>query len=101
MLSHYVTPDEAFWGKKPLAAKLHEFGNKCWVLQQDGKNSKLDPKSRPFIFTGLSQQSRAYRYWDKETKKIKTSRNVIFSQTHPPQLEGEQADDKLPVDDDC
>jgi hypothetical protein len=77
------TPDEVFWGTKPNVANLQEFGRKCWVLQQDGKQSKLDPKSRQYIFTGISTSTKGYRYYNPATRKILTSRNVIFSVDTP------------------
>jgi transposase InsO family protein len=40
----FKTPDEVFWKKKPDISHLEEFGRDCSVLQQDGANSKLDPK---------------------------------------------------------
>jgi len=73
------TPEEIFSGTKPNIAHLERFGAKCWVLQQDVNRNKLDPKSKPFIFTGFSGDSRAYRYFNPVTRQIQTSRNVIFS----------------------
>ena len=73
-----LTPEEVFWGTKPDISSLQEFGVKCWVLQQDNKRSKLDPKSREFIFTGLTDESRAWRYYNSHSRQIQTSRNVIF-----------------------
>lgn len=81
---------------------LEEFGRPCWVLQQDGKCGKLDPKSRKFIFVGIADGTKGYRYYNTETKNILTSRNVIFSNegeyeggqdlgSHMLQLEGEIA----------
>ncbi|KAF5378035.1 hypothetical protein D9757_011525 [Collybiopsis confluens] len=78
-LDRDITPDEAFWKKKPDVSTLREFGSPCWVLRQDGKNQKLTSKSRPFHFTGLSDESRAWRYFNPESRKIQTSRNVIFN----------------------
>jgi len=110
-LKELITPEEAFTGKKPDISMLQEFRVKCWVLQQDGQNSKLDPKSQEFIFVGLSDHSKAWRYWNPHSCQIQTSQNVIFeNQTHeyhytipnpassnnvtdtlnPPSLEGEQ-----------
>jgi hypothetical protein len=83
------TPDEVFWGRKPDISKLQEFGAKCWVLQQDGQRQKLDPKSRHVIFTGFSDESRAYRYFDPQTRKIRTSRNVIFEETPQEKMDEE------------
>jgi hypothetical protein len=33
------TPDKSFWNKKPNIAHLQEFSCKCWVLQQDKKET--------------------------------------------------------------
>ena len=78
-LDEPITPDEAFWGRKPDASTLQEFGSPCWVLRQDGKQGKLVSKTHSFIFTGLSDESRAYRYYNPESRQIQTSRNVIFT----------------------
>jgi transposase InsO family protein len=56
-----ITPDEAFWGRKPNVAALQEFGASCEVLQQGGDRSKLCSKTRSCIFVGLSDESRAWR----------------------------------------
>lgn len=109
-----ITLEEAFWNRKPDISTLQEFSTKCWVLQQDGKNQKLDPKSRPFIFTGLTDKSRAYRYWKPGSRVIQTSRNVIFPQYNttdsttdgddfvsaPTQLKGEKREVEPPLDSD-
>ena len=110
-LKEFITPEEAFTGKKPNISILQEFGIKYWVLQQDGQNSKLDPKSQEFIFVGLSDHGKAWRYQNPHSCQIQIFQNVIFkNQTHeyhytipnlassnnvtdtlnPPLLEGEQ-----------
>ena len=73
-----ITPYEAFWKKKPDLSLLEEFGRPCWVLRQDGKQSILDPKSRQFLFTGINNSTKGYRYYNPVTRQIQTSRNVIF-----------------------
>ena len=55
-----ITPYEAFWGKKPDLSLLEEFGQPCWVLCQDGKQSKLDLKSCQFLFTGINNSTKGY-----------------------------------------
>ena len=55
-LKQLITSKEAFTENKPDISMLQEFGIKCWVLQQDGQNSKLNPKS---IFVGLSDHGKA------------------------------------------
>ncbi|KAJ3532326.1 hypothetical protein NM688_g7442 [Phlebia brevispora] len=78
-----VTPYEAFWKKKPDLSSLQEFGVRCWVLRQDGANHKLQEKSRVFIFTGMSEETRAYRYYNPATRQVLTSRNVVFEKDDP------------------
>jgi hypothetical protein len=73
------TPDKFFWGVKPDISHLEEFGLKCWVLQQDGKRSKLDPKSKKFIFTGIGSATKGYRYYNPATRKSKPLK-MSFSQ---------------------
>ncbi|QRV89278.1 Retrovirus-related Pol polyprotein from transposon TNT 1-94 [Ceratobasidium sp. AG-Ba] len=73
-----VTPIELFTGQKPNVLHLQEFGAKCWVLDQSGKTSKLEPRSKKYHFMGFADNSRAWRYWKPETRQILKSRNVIF-----------------------
>ena len=79
-----ITPYEAFWGKKPDLSLLEEFGHPCWVLRQDGKQSKLDPKSQQFLFTGINNSTKGYCYYNPASRQIQTSRNVIFVVEDPP-----------------
>jgi transposase InsO family protein len=102
-IKEFKVPDEVFWGKKPDVSHLQEFGKICWVLQQGGNLSKLDPKSREFIFVGIADGTKGYRYYNTKTHQILTSRNVVFlageekydevEVTHPTQLEGESGND--------
>ena len=92
---------------------LQEFSHKCWVLQQDKKNKKLDPRSCPFIFVGTDDSTKGYHYWNGN--QILTSRNVIFSKedteihdyddveipiNHPMEIEGENDEPNNPPMDD-
>jgi hypothetical protein len=103
-LTDPITPDEAFWKKKPDVSTLQEFGSPCWVLKQDGKPGKLFLKTRPFIFTGLTDESRTWRYYNPGAHTIQTSRNITFAPDTPAesseipdppslQLEGEKDSD--------
>ena len=73
------TPWEALTGEKPDVSKFHEFGSKCWVLDQSADRSKLDPVSRVCQFMGFSEGSKAYVCWDPAKHTFVKSRNVIFS----------------------
>ena len=69
VIKDHKVPDEVFWGKKPNMSNLEEFGKTCWVLQQNGKNSKLNLKSRQFIFVGVADGTKGYRYYNKTPTK--------------------------------
>jgi hypothetical protein len=67
-------------------------------LQQGGNLSKLNPKSHKFIFVGIADGMKGYRYYNTTTCQILTSQNVVFLMeeekfekvevTHPTWLEG-------------
>jgi hypothetical protein len=71
----------------------------CWVLQQGGNLSKLDPQSHEFIFVGVADGMKGYRYYNTMMRQILMSQNVVFLMeeekfeevevTHPTWLEGE------------
>lgn len=71
------TPEEMFTGRKPDISNLREFGVDCWVLILPTPG-KLQRKSMKAVFTGVSDNSRAYRYWDRGRRRILISRNVKF-----------------------
>ena len=106
-IKDHKVPDNVFWGKKPNVSNLEEFGKTCWVLQQHGKSFKLDLESRQFIFVGVADGTKGYRYYSTSTHQILTSQNVVFEVegekshdveiTHPMPLEGEsEENDKQP-----
>ena len=46
----------------------------------------MAPNSRKMIFVGFEDGSKAVRYWDKATRKIKVSRNVAFNENDEPRV---------------
>lgn len=95
-----TTPYERMWGEKPDVSGLHEFGTSCWVLDRSPTRTKLDPKSHAFAFTGISGESKAFKYYDAAANKIKKSCDVRFFTDRststdieivPPQLAGENS----------
>jgi hypothetical protein len=75
-----TTPYEAWTGKKPDISHLREFGCDVWILDETKDKSKLAPRSKKMVFVGFEDGSKAVRYWDKATRKIKVSRNVAFNE---------------------
>lgn len=74
------TPDEAYYGTKPSVSHLRKFGCECFVHIPSERRKKLDDKSKKCIFLGYSEESKAYRLYDVEDKKIVTSRDVVFNE---------------------
>ena len=74
------TPYKAWTGKKPNVSHFREFGSDIWVLDESKNRSKLAPKSKKMVFVGFMEGSKVVRYWDKEGRSIKVSRNFAFSE---------------------
>lgn len=75
-----ITPFEGFWKRKPNIASLQEFGAFCWVLIQGEKPPKIGSRSDGYRFVGLSDDSAGWQYYVPKTRKILTSRNVVFEE---------------------
>lgn len=74
------TPFQAWNGKRPSAAYLKVFGCVCYMHVPDQKRTKLEEKSKKGIFLGFSTLSKGYRIYNLETKKLVTSRDVVFDE---------------------
>ena len=74
------TPYEMWFGKPPNLSYLKIFGSTAHILVQKETRRKLDSHSIEAIFLGYSEESKAYRLMDKQSKKIVISRDVIFNE---------------------
>lgn len=74
------TPFELWYGKKPCLGHMRTFGVEAYSLIPEQKRSKLDPKSKKYIFVGYDQESNNYRLFDPLSKKVIVSRNVLFNE---------------------
>ena len=72
------TPLEAYSGKKPSIAHFRVFGCECYAHVPDQTRTKLEAKSRKCIFLGYSLESKAYRLYDSEEKKVIFSCDVVL-----------------------
>lgn len=72
------TPHKAWSGEKPYVDQLRVWGCLTHVHVPKEKRSKLDEKSTPCIFIGISEESKGYRLLNPSTMKIITSKDVIF-----------------------
>lgn len=71
-------PDEVWYKKTIDFSSFKVFGCKAMAMVQANKRKKLDKKSTKCIFIGYSDEVKGYRLYDKSTKKVIISRDVIF-----------------------
>lgn len=72
------TPYEWWTNKKPNLNFLRTFGETTFVLNKGGNPNKLKIKSSTGIFVGYSPDTKTYRIYMLETRKIYRTRDVSF-----------------------
>ena len=72
------TPYELWYSRKPDVANLHIFGSEAMVLIHKEQRKKLDDKAEKLIFVGYSEVSKAFRFLNLRTNRIKISRDAVF-----------------------
>ena len=72
-----MTPYEIWRGKKPNLKYFHEFGSTCVILNNREQRSKFNVKRNQGIFLGYSLNNRAYRVYNKRTKAVMESIDVV------------------------
>nr|GFA97200.1 hypothetical protein [Tanacetum cinerariifolium] len=77
---HEKTPYHIINDRKPLVKFFHIFSSICYIVR-DGENlDKMKQKGNECIFVGYSNQSRAYRVFNKRTRVIMESIHVNFDE---------------------
>ncbi|KAH9707327.1 Integrase catalytic domain-containing protein [Citrus sinensis] len=84
------TAMEMWTGKPTDYSYLHAFGCPVYVMYNAQERTKLDPKSRIYIFLGYADGVKGYRLWDPTAHEIVISRDVIFVED---QLQRKDEDD--------
>jgi hypothetical protein len=64
--------------KKQMVKHFHEFGSKCYILHDIENLENFDFKSDGGIFLGYSHTSQAFCVYNKRTKTMMKSINVII-----------------------
>ena len=68
------------WSEK--AAQDHDL---LWVFESPadfgGKDGKVNPREKKFVFLGVKRNMKGYKLWDPENKKIMLSKHVTFDET--------------------
>jgi len=75
-----MTPEEVWTGVKPSVEHFRMFGCVAHVHIPDARRTKLENKSVCCVLLGVSEESKGYRLYDPATKKIVTSRDIIFEE---------------------
>ncbi|XP_042974836.1 uncharacterized protein LOC122306472 [Carya illinoinensis] len=75
-----MTPEEA-WSRRRLAVDYFKiFDCIAYAHILDEKRKKLDDKREKCVFLGVSETSKAYKFFNSLTQKIVTSRDVVFDE---------------------
>jgi transposase InsO family protein len=82
------TPMEEWTGKKPNISHLKVFGSFAVALDKGQQRSKFKPKGKEYRMVGYSTNSKGYRLYDPELRKVVEKRDVVFDELGLP----EQAD---------
>lgn len=75
-----MTPEEAWSEKKPVVNHFRIFGCIAYAHVPDQRRTKLEDKRVKCIFLGVSDQSKGYKLYNPNTKKIIISCDVIFDE---------------------
>jgi hypothetical protein len=81
------TSYELLTGKKPNVSYFRVFGSKCFILVKRGKNSKFAPKAVEGFLLGYDSNTRAYRVFNKSTRLVEVSCDIVFDETNSSQVE--------------
>ena len=75
-------PETKWSGKQVDLQNVRIFGCKAYAQIPKPKRNKLSPRSTPMIFTGICENTKAYRLINPKNPKIfQKSRNVVFDET--------------------
>lgn len=76
-----ATLEEAWCKEKHSVRQLRVFGCLTHVHFSDSHRKKLDDKSMKCVFLGVSEEYKAYRFYEPNTKRIITRIDVVFSES--------------------
>lgn len=75
-------PEEVWFGKKIDVSNFRIFGCKVMVHVPHQKRQKWDSKSEECIFVGYCPDTKGYRVYNPNKKRMYISRDVVFMESH-------------------
>jgi hypothetical protein len=82
-----MTSYELLTSKKPNVSYFRVFGSKCFILIKRGRKSKFSPKAVEGFLLGYDSNTRAYRFFNKSTRLVEVSCDIVFDETNGSQVE--------------
>jgi hypothetical protein len=93
-----TTPHELLVGVPPHYDELRVFGCLCFPNLSATTSNKLSPRSSRCVFLGYPTDHRGYRCLDLATRRVITSRHVVFDELCFPFRERTAAPPPSPID---
>jgi hypothetical protein len=87
------TSYELLTGNKPNVSYFHVFGSKCYILVKKGRHSKFAPKAVEGFLLGYDSNTKAYRVFNKSSRLVEVSSDVVFDETNGSPREQVDLDD--------
>ena len=84
--------------KKPTVKYFHVFGAKCFTLKNEEHLGKFESKAHERIFLGYSLESKAYRVYAIDHKKVIESMNGTFDDNKLPSIQIKDTTETLKFD---
>jgi transposase InsO family protein len=81
------TSYELLTGKKPNVSYFRVFESKWFILVKRGRKSKFAPKVVEGYLLGYDSNTRAYRVFNKSTRLVEVSCDIVFDETKGSQVE--------------
>jgi transposase InsO family protein len=87
------TSYELLTGNKPNVSYFHVFGSKCYILVKKGRHSKFAPKAVEGFLPGYDSNTKAYRVFNKSSRLVEVSSDIVFDETNGSPREQADLDD--------